>query len=102
VPPKSPAFDAGFADPNANVNVYQGPTTSSKVVFTFTGLDVGTDSVGIVCAVQGPAVTTTKGTSTLWDYVEYQNPPNKYGYINDAWIDDAANEIGNVAPASSC
>jgi hypothetical protein len=47
-------------------------------------------------------VATVKGTSTLWDYVEYQNPPSKYGYISDAWIDDAANEIGNVAPAPPC
>jgi len=33
-------------------------------------------------------VTTSKGTSTQWDYVQYGISPPEYGYVNDAWLDD--------------
>jgi hypothetical protein len=83
----SPVFnaDAGTIAVNATINVYKDPTPGSKILFTADS----TFYFGVICSVQGPAVTTSKATSTQWDYVQYDTSPPGYGYVNDAWLDDA-------------
>jgi hypothetical protein len=49
----------------------------------------GGQQVEIVCTVQGPTITGTNGTSSVWDKVKFNQ---RYAYISDTELDTASDQ----------
>jgi peptidoglycan DL-endopeptidase RipA len=84
------------ANPGSGV-VRLPPDTMSAWVYAVPVQDPKHDRIGelsdgqqveIVCTKQGPALTGTNGTSTVWDRIKYGSG---YGFIPDANLDTGTN-----------